>query len=157
MRSKTIILSTAAVLALAGAVASPGYARTHHRHHVASGSSTPAERAQTAELNRQQLQQAQTGGSMSGPATTNASYTNNGAAGAPGAGMTDTAPASSGTAPQSNLSTTQTSYQKPGSAGTSAGATSPQNMPAAGTDSAAEATPSAPPAQAPADNSGGTQ
>jgi hypothetical protein len=137
MRSKTVILSTAAVLAFAGAVITPGYARTHHRmHHMASHSSTPAERAQTADLNRQQLQQAQTASAGSGnPA----------------------------------LSTTDTSYQKPGSAGmsgtasgenagsTSTGNTAPQEMAPAGTDAATPATPNAPATPPPADTSGGTQ
>ncbi|HEY1961338.1 MAG TPA: hypothetical protein VGG69_02880 [Rhizomicrobium sp.] len=143
MRSKTIILSTAAVLAFASAVATPGYARTHHRaHHMASGSSTPAERAQTADLNRQQLQQA----SMTSAGTS--------AAGNP------------------SLSTTPTTYQKPGSPGmsgassgtagsasapTNAATAPPQDMAPAGTDTATPATPSGAATPAPADTSGGTQ
>ena len=59
MRNRTAILSGAAVLTLAGAMAvtSPGYARVHHRtHHLVQGS-TAAEKKQTAELNRQQQHQ----------------------------------------------------------------------------------------------------
>jgi len=71
MRNKTIILSTAAVLALAGGMAAtPALARTHH--HMAS-QSTPEERAATAQLNNEQLTQpglagvqAVTGGSVAG-------------------------------------------------------------------------------------------
>jgi hypothetical protein len=131
MRSKTIILSTAAVLALAGAVASPGYARTHHRAHHGSGSSTPAERAQTADLNRQQLQQAQTAS----------------------AGMTPTG--------NPSLSTTPTTYQRPGTAGSmsapSNAETAPSQDMAAPADTAAPATPGTSATPPPADNSGGTQ
>src|SRR4051812_42805594 len=146
MRSKMIILSTAAVLAFAGAAASPGYARTHHRaHHMTSRSSTPAERAQTADLNRQQLQQAQTAGA--------------------GAGMAGGTTAGNTRTGNPDLSTSPTSYQRPGSAGMSgpasgtAGATAPaQDMAPAGTDTGATTTPGAP-ATPPAstDSSGGTQ
>ena len=54
---KTKLWSGAAVLALAGVLAAPALAATHHRHH--QGQSTPAERAQTKQLNLQQLAMAQ--------------------------------------------------------------------------------------------------
>ena len=55
--SKTKLWSGAAVLVLAGVLASPSLAATHHRHH--QGVSTPAERAETKKLNEQQLAMAE--------------------------------------------------------------------------------------------------
>jgi hypothetical protein len=77
MRNTSILLAGVA-LAVAGAVATPSFAHTHHRH-MASGHSTPAERQQTADLNRQQLAQAQNAGAVgsnaAGPATEQNSLT----------------------------------------------------------------------------------
>jgi hypothetical protein len=134
MRSKTIVLSAAAVLALAGAVATPGYARTHHRaHHMVSHASTPAERAQTADLNRQQLQQAQTA-TAGNPnlSTTPANYQRPASAGMSGMTSSMNAPTNTGTAP-------------------------PKDMAPAGPDTEAQSMPSSSNTPPPADNSGGTQ
>lgn len=93
MRNRIGILSGAAALTLAGAiaVATPGYARVHHRTHHQMQGSTAAEKQQTAELNRQQLNQPATaGGGMAGNST------------------------DAGTAPQSTLKTESTGYQSPG-------------------------------------------
>src|ERR1051326_4924723 len=90
MPSKILILSGAAILSLA---ASPVFAWTHHHsmHSALHGPSTPAERAQTADLNRQQLAQN---------------------AGAEGSAVSTTA---TGTATQQNgLQTEPTSYQRTG-------------------------------------------
>ncbi|MFL5236527.1 MAG: hypothetical protein ACJ8EL_02800 [Rhizomicrobium sp.] len=63
---RTATLLTAS-LALLGGAATPAVAHMHHRGHSAMhSSSTPAERQQTADLNRQQLSQAQTGGNSLG-------------------------------------------------------------------------------------------
>jgi hypothetical protein len=76
---RTATLLTAS-LALLGGAATPAVAHMHHRGHSAMHStSTPAERQQTADLNRQQLSQSQSGGSSmatgsSGLATEPTSY-----------------------------------------------------------------------------------
>ncbi|HSC18237.1 MAG TPA: hypothetical protein VLC74_04915 [Rhizomicrobium sp.] len=82
MRSRAMILAGAASAVLAGALLAPVYGSSHHRapaFHSSSQESTPAERQQTAELNRQQLMQAQaaTAGSstpQNGLITTPADY-----------------------------------------------------------------------------------
>jgi len=95
---RTPTLLTASFALLCGA-ATPALAHMHHRGHSAMHStSTPAERQQTADLNRQQLSQAQSGGnSMS-----------------TGTNVSTTSP---GTATEQNgLTTEPTSYQRsPGS------------------------------------------
>jgi len=66
MRSKTTVLAGAAILAL---TATPTLATTHHHPRMHRGQlqeSTPAERQQTADLNRQQLANAQTAGESAG-------------------------------------------------------------------------------------------
>jgi hypothetical protein len=82
MRSRAMILAGAASAVLGGAVVAPAFGSSHHRApaiHSSSQQSTPAERQQTAELNRQQLMQAQaaTAGSstpQNGLMTTPADY-----------------------------------------------------------------------------------
>jgi hypothetical protein len=122
----TSILMAGVALALAGA-ATPGFAHTH-RHHMARGlhhPSTQAERQQTAQLNQQQLAQAQ-----SADATMNT-----------GAGMSangENAAISSsanGTATQQNSLTTEpTSYQRMhGSSGASMNGTAAGNADTPGT------------------------
>lgn len=113
MRNISILL-TGAALALAGA-ATPGFARSHHRHMASSSlhhPSTPAERQQTEQLNRQQLAQAQN----------TAAGTNAGMA-ATGAGGDNTAVSNNanGTATQQNgLTTEPANYQRMrGNSGTS--------------------------------------
>jgi hypothetical protein len=69
MQSRTSILAGAAVLAL---TATPTLAMTHHHHrmhHSQLHESTPAERQQTADLNRQQLAKAENAGSTVSTAT----------------------------------------------------------------------------------------
>lgn len=64
MRTRAMIFVGAASALLAGVVAAPTCAATHRRTHAmrsSSTESTPAERQQTAELNRQQLLQSQAG------------------------------------------------------------------------------------------------
>jgi hypothetical protein len=111
MHSKTMISYGAAVLSLAG-IATPGYAWTHHhRIHSALHESTPAERAQTAQLNRQQLAQAQTASAAS--ANMGASAGESGAN--PAGEGTAVSTTATGTATQQNgLTTEPTSYQRPG-------------------------------------------
>jgi len=107
MRNTSILLGSA-VLALAGAVATPSFAHTHHRH-MASGmhqASTPAERQQTAQLNQQQLAQAQ---NPSG----NSSMAVNNPGGDSTATGTNVGSNATGTATQQNgLTTEPTSYQR---------------------------------------------
>jgi len=80
---KITVMAGVAALGLATAVASPSHAWVHHQHthHTArqSHESAPAERQETAELNRQQLAQAQSRSSGGGMAT-NVSTTNTGTA-----------------------------------------------------------------------------
>jgi hypothetical protein len=136
MRNTSIRLSGAA-LALAGAVATPSMAHTHHRH-MASGmhqASTPAERQQTAQLNQQQLAQAQNpsgNGNMAEGATGEGA--GNMAVNNPGGDSTATGTSvgsnATGTATQQNgLTTEPTSYQRTrssagaGTSGTAGGST----------------------------------
>jgi hypothetical protein len=119
-----------AALALAAAMTAPGYAAVHHRvHHRTahqSDESTPAERQQTADLNRQQLAQAQAGpgsssmgtnvGSASmgtanqqnGLATESTSYRRGGTSSRGAAGMNGSAPSSMGSQPGSESGAVQT-------------------------------------------------
>jgi len=121
MRNTSILLG-GAVLALAGAVATPSIAHTHHRH-MASGmhqASTPAERQQTAQLNQQQLAQAQN--------ATESSMAVNNPGGDSTATGTNVGSNATGTATQQNgLTTEPTSYQRtrgnPGAPGTVGGST----------------------------------
>lgn len=123
MRNTSILLGGAA-LALAGAVATPGIAHTHHRH-ITSGMhqvSTPAERQQTAQLNQQQLAQAQN--------ATDSSMAVNNPGGDSTATGTNVGSNATGTATQQNgLTTEPTSYQRtrsssgPGMSGTAGGNT----------------------------------
>jgi hypothetical protein len=135
MRNTSILLSGVA-LALAGTVATPSFAHTHHRH-MASGlhqASTPAERQQTAQLNQQQLAQAQnaTSNSMaSGNASPGAgSMAVNNPGGDSTAAETNVGSNATGTATQQNgLTTEPTSYQRTrgssgaGMSGTAGGST----------------------------------
>jgi hypothetical protein len=123
MRNTSILLGGAA-LALAGAVATPGIAHTHHRH-ITSGmhqASTPAERQQTAQLNQQQLAQAQN--------ATDSSMAVNNPGGDSTATGTNVGSNATGTATQQNgLTTEPTSHQRTrsssgaGMSGTASGTT----------------------------------
>src|SRR3954453_2412627 len=129
-----------AALALAATMTAPGYAAVHHRvHHRAahqSDQSTPAERQQTADLNRQQLAQAQAGpgsssmgtnvGSASmgtanqqnGLATESTSYRRGGPSSRGAAGMNGSAPSSMGSQPGSESGAVQTPANAAPGAGT---------------------------------------
>jgi hypothetical protein len=112
----------AAALALAAAMAVPGYAAVHHRvHHRTAhqaSQSTPAERQQTADLNRQQLAQAQanTGGMNVGSTSTGTAIQQNGLTTEPTSyqrsgkptGLNGSAPSSMGSQPGSETGAVQT-------------------------------------------------
>jgi hypothetical protein len=127
MRNTSILLAGVA-LALAGA-ATPGFAHTHHRHMASSSlhhPSTPAERQQTAQLNQQQLAQAQNPNTAAG--TT---------AGMAGRDNTAVSSNANGTATQQNGLTTQpTSYQR--MRGSSGASPSGANTDTTGTAAGAE-------------------
>lgn len=138
-----------ASLTLAVAIATPSYAVAHHRGHHRmthqSSQSTPAERQQTAELNRQQLAQVQANtGSM---------------------GM-NVGSTSAGTATQQNgLTTEPTSYRRPSNPGannsdTGSVGTQPDEMPTPGTGSPGavlQSNPSGTTTPPPANPTGGNQ
>jgi hypothetical protein len=132
MQSRTSILAGAAVLAL---TATPTLAMTHHHHrmhHSQLHESTPAERQQTADLNRQQLAKAENAGST-----------------------VSTATATSGTTEQNNLQTQPTSYQR----ATGSNGSMSSSSGAAATDATAETPPpsnGAPDAAMPEGNPSGT-
>lgn len=117
MRSTSILLAGVA-LALAG-VATPALAHTHHRHMTSSlhHSSTPAERQETAQLNQQQLAQAQNAGNSS--MAVNSSGADTTATG------TNVSSSTTGTATQQNSLTTEPAgYQRMrGSSGASTNGT----------------------------------
>jgi hypothetical protein len=121
MRNTSILLGGVA-LALVGAVATPSFAHTHHRHITSAmhQASTPAERQQTAQLNQQQLAQAQN--------ATNSSMAVNNPGGDSIATQTNVGSNATGTATQQNgLTTEPTSYQRTrgssGAPGTAGGST----------------------------------
>ena len=125
MFTKTLTLGGAAALALAGGIVltTPAFAWTHHQHrtHATHASlSSPAEKQQTADLNRQQLTQSGAAGTQSATGTPS----NSGLTTQPttyerspsSAGSPPPAPPTESTAPTG--SGTETPMQQPNTTGT---------------------------------------